>query len=98
MEFNRDKMCNIFIDKELFPLLQTIPLRVSIDKIPAILGDGKEGVLFLALGTNEVVTISEAFESRNLSGKEPKIEISKDGVATIKDTTIKVPTISIIIS
>ncbi len=88
MKFDKSKIHNIFIHREAWPSAPGFPLRVSIDKIPAILGNEKRGVLFVALGLEEVATIIKAFE--NL----PNIEIG-DGVATIEDTTIVVPVKSI---
>lgn len=92
MIFTNEVIQNIFIDKEAIPVLQTIPLRVSIDKIPATIGTGdteKKGVLFLALGLKEVSAICNGFRiiSRN--------KINLHDTATITKTTITVPVISI---
>lgn len=89
MEFDKNKICNIFVESSMIPVLHTISLRVSMDKLPAVLGNGKEGVLFVALGEEEVSNILASYSKLTI------INIAKDGLATIKDTTIQVPVISI---
>jgi hypothetical protein len=89
MEFDK-RIRNVFVDKEAWPLLQTIPLRISIDEFHAILEKGeKEGILFLALGLEEVSTICNGLKIIS------RVRLSMDEKATIKGTTITVPTIAI---